>query len=98
MYPISTKTQKKIAFIPLINISTLFFTLYNCICLRIPMKDWMKIYLFLLCSVVPSAVFWMVLAKMVPELSPICSILTMYITPLCMSFGLIRFQRKYLDV
>ena len=98
MRTISTSKQQKMAFIPMVNMLTIYFTLINCICLHTPIKTWVNIFWYLLIYAVPSAIFWMILAQLFPPLSDFCSLATSYISPMLMSIGLIRFQRKYLNV
>lgn len=98
MRTISTSKQKKMAFIPIVNLLTIFFTLINCIYLRTPIKAWVNLFLYLLIYAFPSAIFWMVVAQLFPSLSTFCSLATSYMSPMLMSIGLIRFQRKYLNV
>lgn len=95
---ISTTIQKKMAYIPIINILTLWCTLGNIIYLQTPFSIWMKVYKYLLIYMIPSAIFWMLLASLFPSLETVCSLATSYITPLLMSIGLIRFQEKHLNI
>lgn len=98
MNPISTDTQRKFMYIPIVNMLTTASTLFNCICVHPPPKIQLKIFPYLFGYTIPAALFWMILAKLLPSLQGLFSICTMYITPLAMSYGLIKYQEKYLDL
>lgn len=98
MKPISTAFQGRIMYVPIMNILTIFFVLYNCLALHPTTRTWVKVYRYLFGYAIPPAIFWMIIAQLFPVLSGICSVATMYITPIFMSYGLIRFQQKYLNI
>lgn len=98
MKPISINAQEKLIYLPIVNIFTIFIALYNCVCTHTPIRVWTKIYLYLLGYTIPSVVFWAIIAGLFPALSSICTVATMYISPLFMSYGLILFQKKHLNL
>lgn len=98
MSTVSITIQKRTIFIPIVNIFPLFCTLYNAVCLRVPTGVTLRIFPYLLVYALPSAFFWMILSKVVPVLSVLCTIGTSYITPMIMAHGLIKYQKKYLGL
>ena len=96
MNPISTKAQRKIMFIPIINIFNLFICLLNCCCKRIPMITFLKVYLSLFGYTLPPALVYGILLHIFPTFEQVLTPLAIYLIPLIMSFGLIKFQEKYI--
>ena len=98
MKPIEVHTQKRLIYIPFVNLFTIFITLINCIFLRTPIRVWIRMFPYLLCYSLPSSLIWAAVAHIFPSLTGICEVATMYFTPMFMSYGLIRFQKKHLGL
>lgn len=92
----SIETQKKIMYIPIVNVGVLFLCLYNCLQRRITDKQTMKLFFYVLRYALPVGLLWMCLSKALPSLEWLFGLCTMYLTPLAMSYGLIKYQENEL--
>ncbi len=92
MNTISLDTQKKLMFLPFINLFNLFIYLYNCTCVDIPIGKTLKGGFWALVSVLPIMTIQFVLYTYVPAVGNITGYMVMYFGPMLMSFVLIRYQ------
>ena len=92
---ISTETQRKIMLIPLVNMANIFICLNNNIYMHANTKLVLKSLVYLFCYTLPVGFLWMLICSIVPAMADILYPLMMYVMPLCMSYGLIKYQEKY---
>lgn len=96
MYPISLETQRKLMYIPIVNIANLFILVYNSRCLNIKPKTTFMVFPYLFGYTIPVALFWGLLMYFLPGLRELLYLCSLYTTPLCMSFGILKYEEKYL--
>ena len=92
----SIEAQKKIMYIPIVNVGVLYICMYNCLKRRLTDRQTMKIFPYLFGYAVPVGLFWMIMSKTIPSLEWLFGLCTMYLTPLAMSYGLIKYQENEL--
>jgi len=92
---ISTETQRKIMLIPLVNMANIFICLNNNIYMHANTKLVLKSLVYLFCYTLQVGFLWMLICSIVPTMADILYPLMMYVMPLCMSYGLIKYQEKY---
>ena len=94
MKPVSIETQKKLMFLPWLNILNLFIWSYNFLCMKYPFSVACKsIALFLGCSL-PLFLLEVALTYIFPSSKLVISFIGSYLVPLCTSFAFIRMQEK----
>lgn len=91
---ISTNVQKKIMYIPFVNITNFFVAVHNCGKAQNPGKMKLRCFGFALCSLIPFTFLCSILSRLFPVLEDFFFLFAIYTGPLIMSYGLIRIQEK----
>ena len=94
---ISTKTQRKIMFFPVINIATIAICLNNARCVRANVTLTMRAFPYLFGYAGVPGLLWVFIVGLLPTVAKTIYPIVVYIWPLCLSYGLIKYQEKYLD-
>ena len=92
---ISTEMQRRIMFIPLVNLGNFFIAVLNCRKTSKPTAMGFKVGVRALCILFPITFFWGMLSVLLPQLEDVFSLCCIYTAPVCMSYGLIKLQEKY---
>lgn len=91
---ISISTQKKIMWIPIINIFSIYIWLYNYICYpNKSAKLWWGAIGYTLAHMIPAIIISVVLTYWFSEAS-VLHMITIYLCPLSMSYALVHWQEK----
>lgn len=91
---ITLKKQKIVMCIPAINCLTIFFWLYNYGKLNPDPKIFWKSLVTIFSTALPIVVLQIILSKIFSELSYVLDPFMTYLIPFCISFSLIRYQKK----
>ena len=91
---ISTDLQKRIMFIPLINLGNFFIAGINCLKSSSPTAMGFKVLVCVFCTVFPITFIGGLLSSLLPQLEALFFLATIYAGPVCMSYGLIKLQEK----
>ena len=94
MTDVSIETQKIIMFIPFINICTPLLWLNNCYYWSYSTKTSLKGFFYSAVYAVAVILVMLALSWVFPSIFNVLSYLTMYLGPLAMGIGLVRFQEK----
>lgn len=94
---ISTRTQKRIMWIPLVSYLNLFFYTYNCRSLEIGTRAWWMSFVYSFGYFGIGSLFYVGLLPMIPPESPMVTVYIWFLLPLVVSYGMIKFQVKYLN-
>ncbi len=92
---ISTELQRRIMFIPLVNLGNFFIAALNCRKTSRPAAMRFKVMVCAACMAVPVALLWGGLSALFPQLEDLFYLCCIYTAPVCMSYGLIKLQEKY---
>lgn len=92
----SIETQKKLMFIPLLNVINFGILFLNLRYTKVSFANFIKLLLSILGFVFPICFGFSVVAKLLPSIWWVFYICTIYLGPLAMSYVSIRFQEKYL--
>ena len=95
MNGISVEIQRKIMFIPVVNLGNFFIAVLNCRKTSNPTAMGFKVGGLALCILFPIAFFWGMLSALLPQLKDLFSLCCIYTAPVCMSYGLIKLQETY---
>ena len=90
------ETQKKLMYIPVLNVINFFALVFNLNCAKVLFADLIKSQFYIWGYTIP---VWFVLslaARLLPSLEIVFYFFILYFCPLAMSFGSIKFQEKYL--
>lgn len=93
----SIDLQKKIKFIPVINIGVFFLAAINCRKTSNPIIAGVKLLAISACCMLLTTFLWSLLTLIFPRLEDLFFLCSIYTGPLCMSLGLIKFQEKELN-
>lgn len=96
MKKISIETQKKMMYIPYINILNMFIWLYNCISLKPPRNCVPKTLTILFVNSLPLLLLQIILSNIWPAVANILTYINAYLIPLLISRGLINYQEDLL--
>lgn len=91
---ISTELQRRIMFIPLLNLGNFFIAAYNCRQTSHPVAMNFKLCVRAFCMAVPVSLFWSILSSLLPQLEDLFWLCCIYTAPLSMSYGLIKLKEK----
>ena len=94
MKPVSIATQKKLLWIPIVNISILYIWIYNAFMLKVRCMDVLKSNLVMFACAIPGAILMLLVSNYYPALEELMSVICSYLIPLCLGYGLIRFQES----
>ena len=94
MFEVSLEKQRIIMFIPYVNLFSLLIWLNNCYYWCYSVKTSLKGALYAFLHFLPVVTLQFIFIQLFPNLINIFGYLAMYLAPLAMSFGLIRFQEK----
>ena len=97
MQYISAKTQRKIMFVPVLNLLTIFICLSNTLRMQVSRKVSMQIFPYLLRYAVLPGILWVLVVGLIPKVATVIYPIVMYAWPMCVSYGLIKYQEKYLE-
>ncbi|MBR2890733.1 MAG: hypothetical protein IKC09_10715 [Oscillospiraceae bacterium] len=92
----SIETQKKLMYIPLLNIANVFIVFLNLRQSKGSGASLVKIFVYVLGYLIPVWFVFSAAAKVWPDLYPVFSTCLMYCGPLALSWGSIKFQEKYM--
>ena len=99
MKTVSLKTQRAIMRIPLLNVANLYLCVYNLNVTPMERKNVLRVLGYAFIYTVPTWFVWSVLHQAVSGWIPVLErfIFTagIYLVPMMMSYGLIKFQEKY---
>ena len=94
---ISTNTQRKVMFLPIINLITLVLCLNNVLYVKAGMNRVMRIFPYLLRYAGLSGLLWVLFSGLFPSVARILFPVVAYLWPLCLSYGAIKYQEAYID-
>lgn len=92
---ISTELQRRIMFIPVVNLGNFFIAVINCRKTSKPTAMGFKVGVRSICTLFPITFFWGILSALFPPLESLFFLCSIYTGPVCMSYGLIKLQEKY---
>lgn len=92
---ISTEVQRRIMLIPVLNLGNFFIAVLNCRKASRPNAMGLKVGICTFCIFLPIAFLGGMLSALFPQLENVFYLSTIYIGPVCMSYGLIKLQEKY---
>lgn len=92
---ISTELQRRIMFIPMINLGNFLIAVLNCRKTSKPTAMGFRVGIRALCIVLPISLLGGMLSALFPQFENIFFLIAIYIGPVCMSHGLIKLQEKY---
>lgn len=95
MKHISTEAQRRIMFIPLVNFCNFFIAVLNCRKAANPTNLGFKVGVCTVCILLPITFLSSVLTAKFPQLEDLFFLGTIYVGPLCLSYGLIKLQERY---
>lgn len=93
---ISIETQKKLMYIPVVNIINLWVLFINLMRAKVSDERVMKAVLYPFCHMVPVWFVCTALGRIVPGIGLLFGLCIVYLCPIAMSYGSIKFQEKYL--
>ena len=93
---ISIETQRKLMYIPFLNLLNYFIWFINIVRAKVPTSCWAKGFWSIVVHAIPVWFVCTALGRIIPGIVAIAWICTIYFTPLAMSYGSIKFQEKYL--
>lgn len=94
MFDVPLEKQKVIMFIPYVNLFNLLIWINNCYYWSYSTKIALTGALYAFLHFLPVAITQYVCTVVLPDVAHITGYIVMYLAPLMMSFGLIRFQEK----
>ena len=92
---ISTAIQRRLMFIPIVNLGNFFIAVLNCRKTSRPTTMGFRVGVCTVCCAFPIAFLCGILSALFPQLKDLFSLCCIYTAPVCISFGLIRLQEKY---
>lgn len=94
---VSIATQKKIMWIPFVNVVNVLIFSLNCRNVKIGSHAWWMSFVYFFGYGMPCFMLSVLLNHMVPTDSPIIAVCSGYLFPVVISHGLIKYQEKYLN-
>ena len=94
MKRISTELQRRIMFIPVVNLGNFFIAVLNCRKASNPTAMGFKVGLRVVCTLLPITLLGSVSSALFPQLEDLFYLSSIYVGPICMSYGLIKLQEK----
>ena len=98
MRTVSSDTQKKLIFLPIINVLPFFIAIYNMIALNEGPRVLFKLYGYILIYSILPGIVGIILCQMLSQLLMPIYLCLLYVIPLLTSIGVIKFQEKHLYV
>ena len=95
---ISAKTQRKLMFIPLVNVLNFFIALHNAGKSPDPRKMRFQICVTVVCCLLPFTFLCSLLMRVFPSAEDIISLCAIYLGPIILSYGCINVQEKELPL
>ena len=99
MKEVPLKTQRRIMRSPLLNVANLYLCVYNLNAIPTARKHIFRALGYAFVYTVPAWFLWSALYKAVsgriPLLGSVIYLVGLYLIPMLMSYGLIKFQEKY---
>ena len=92
---ITTEVQRRIMFIPVLNLCNFFIAVLNCRKASNPTAMGFKVGIRTFCILLPITFLGGILSSLFPQLENFFFLCSIYIGPVCMSHGLIKLQEKY---
>lgn len=92
---ITTEVQRRIMFIPVLNLCNFFLAVLNCRKTSKPTVMGVSVGICAFCIVLPISLLSGILSTLFPQFENIFFLITIYIGPVCMSHGLIKLQEKH---
>ena len=92
MKQVSINTQKRLLFIPYLNISILFLWLYNCICIKNKVSRVSKTLWILFSTAIPLCGLQIIVSSCYSSVGDVLEYINAYIIPLIIGYRLIRYQ------
>lgn len=94
----SIESQKKIMWIPLVNIVNIVTLPFRIRGLEIGTHAWWMLFAYAFGSFFVGFAFFRLVTMPFPQGSPIHFICNLYLFPVLMNYGLIKYQEKYLNL
>ena len=94
MKQISVDIQRRIMFVPVINIANIFIWLFNARNAYKTVNTLPRTLLILFSSVIPLEIISLVVANYSPDIGNIIGLLNAYLGPLAAGYWLIKYQEK----
>lgn len=91
---ISIELQKRIMYLPIVNISVLFIYYYNALLMKLSTKTLLKGGLLALLFAAPIMAMQFVISQIAPGFSNFSGYLVIYLAPLAIDMELIHYQEK----
>lgn len=91
---ILTETQKKLIFIPVVNISVLFIWVRNCRLMGVGLKDMLSGSLSVLACLLPFGLVQFLCSRFFESFATVCAWLVIYLAPMLMGYVLIDHQER----
>lgn len=92
MKPLSTDIQKKIIYLPGINITIPFIFLYNCLFLKNPMKVLPTALMIIITSFLPFEICALFIVKAYPSITEVVEFINAYLISLVIGYRLVKYQ------
>ena len=96
MNMVSIDTQKKLMYIPFVNIVNFIILFLNLRCVKVSVAGLMKAFVYILGYGFPVWFAFSAAARLFPALYLLFFFCTIYFGPLAVSYGSIKYQEKYL--
>ena len=93
---ISIETQKKLMYLPVVNILNFWVLFINLMRAKVSDGRVMKAVMYPFCHTVPIWFVCTALSRMFPGIAFLFGLGIVYLCPIAMSYGSIKFQEKYL--
>lgn len=91
---ISIELQKRLLYIPIINLSVLFIYYYNALMMKVSTATLLKGGVVAVITVAPIVAIQLLISQVAPDFSTFSGYLVIYFAPLAIATGLIRYQEK----
>ena len=92
---ISINNQKKIMWIPFVNCINILMFPFNLRRVRIGSRAWWMAFVYYIGSFAAGFVLLNVVLSLLPANSPIFAFCNLYTIPICVNYGIIKYQEKY---
>lgn len=94
---VSIVTQKKIMWIPFVNVVNFMFFLFNCRNIKIGTRAWWMLFVYCFGHWTACSLVAILLEYVIPPDSLIITFYNLYLFPVVICHGMIKYQEKYLD-
>lgn len=98
MKPISTKLQRRILYIPYVNVFVLIFWFINCICLKVPANECSNAFGRFFPKIILPVLIVFGSSFFSPQLEYILTLVCVYVLPIIAGKTLINYQIQELSI